>query len=121
MAGSEVDEHGGDYLLKFEDVHKDYGEAGWALHGMNLEVHAGEFLTLLGPSGGGKSTALMMLAGFDTSTMLKPPELPPMYAVVPRIVNPPRACAGAVPRMVRLVGSVRSSATNPFPGSWLDT
>ena len=35
---------------------------------MNLDIHTGEFLTLLGPSGGGKSTALMMLAGFDTPT-----------------------------------------------------
>ena len=33
-----------------------------------IDLRAGEFLTLLGPSGGGKSTALMMLAGFDTPT-----------------------------------------------------
>lgn len=64
----EVQPDGGDCLLSFVDVHKDFGEDVSALRGMNLEVHAGEFLTLLGPSGGGKSTALMMLAGFDMPT-----------------------------------------------------
>jgi len=68
MAESDADGNGGDYLLRFEDVHKDYGGGGTALRGMSFEVYAGEFLTLLGPSGGGKSTALMMLAGFETPT-----------------------------------------------------
>ena len=67
MAKDEKD-NDSDCLLRFVDVHKDYGEDGSALCGMNLDIHAGEFLTLLGPSGGGKSTALMMLAGFDTPT-----------------------------------------------------
>ena len=67
MAKDEKD-NDSDCLLRFVDVHKDYGEDGSALRGMNLDIHAGEFLTLLGPSGGGKSTALMMLAGFDTPT-----------------------------------------------------
>ena len=68
MEDAETEDGGSDFLLRFIDVHKDYGEDGSALRGMNLDVHAGEFLTLLGPSGGGKSTALMMLAGFDTPT-----------------------------------------------------
>ena len=68
MQGGEPQDEGSDNLLSFIDVHKDFGEDGSALRGMNLDIRAGEFLTLLGPSGGGKSTALMMLAGFDTPT-----------------------------------------------------
>jgi putative spermidine/putrescine transport system ATP-binding protein len=34
------------------------------LHGVGLNVRAGEFLTLLGPSGSGKTTLLMAIAGF---------------------------------------------------------
>jgi putative spermidine/putrescine transport system ATP-binding protein len=68
MEGSEAQDDGSDSLLRFVDVHKQFGEDVFALRGMNLDVRAGEFLTLLGPSGGGKSTALMMLAGFDTPT-----------------------------------------------------
>ena len=68
MEESDAQDDGRDCLLRFVDVHKQYGEDVIALRGMNLDVYPGEFLTLLGPSGGGKSTALMMLAGFDTPT-----------------------------------------------------
>ena len=68
MAEPESQDDGSDCLLRFVDVHKDFGEDGSALRSMNLDIQAGEFLTLLGPSGGGKTTALMMLAGFDTPT-----------------------------------------------------
>src|SRR5690606_41665213 len=32
----------------------------------DLDIHDGEFITLLGPSGCGKTTLLRMLAGFET-------------------------------------------------------
>ena len=35
------------------------------LHDINLDVHEGEFLTLLGPSGCGKTTLLRLISGFE--------------------------------------------------------
>jgi putative spermidine/putrescine transport system ATP-binding protein len=43
-----------------------------AVDALDLEVHRGEFFTLLGPSGSGKTTTLRMIAGFeepDTGTV----------------------------------------------------
>jgi len=68
MAENPLPEDGSKCLLEFVDVHKTFREDVLALRGLSLEVFSGEFLTLLGPSGGGKSTALMMLAGFDSPT-----------------------------------------------------
>jgi spermidine/putrescine transport system ATP-binding protein len=38
------------------------------LHNINLDVHEGEFLTLLGPSGCGKTTLLRLISGFEEPT-----------------------------------------------------
>jgi putative ABC transport system ATP-binding protein len=38
------------------------------LDGVNLDVHPGEFVALMGPSGSGKSTLLNLIAGIDKPT-----------------------------------------------------
>jgi spermidine/putrescine ABC transporter ATP-binding subunit len=44
-------------------IAKRYGDVA-ALNPLDLQIHEGEFLTLLGPSGCGKTTTLRLLAGF---------------------------------------------------------
>ena len=36
------------------------------LHGIDLDIKAGEFFVLLGPSGSGKTTTLRVLAGLES-------------------------------------------------------
>ena len=48
-------------------VKKSFGDFV-ALHELDLEIHEGEFLTLLGPSGCGKTTTLRLIAGFIEPT-----------------------------------------------------
>ena len=52
-------------LVRLQGVRKRYGTTV-ALDGVDLEVHRGEFFSLLGPSGCGKTTLLRLLAGFET-------------------------------------------------------
>ena len=39
-----------------------------AVHPLDLEIAAGDFLAILGPSGCGKTTLLRMIGGFETPT-----------------------------------------------------
>jgi putative spermidine/putrescine transport system ATP-binding protein len=52
-------------LIEIRNLTKSFG-AVRAVDGVDLDIHAGEFLTLLGPSGSGKTTVLRMIAGFET-------------------------------------------------------
>lgn len=49
-------------ILSIRDVTKVFNGNLVALEGMSLEVHQGDFISLLGPSGCGKSTALRLIA-----------------------------------------------------------
>lgn len=51
-----------DTVIAFEKVVKRYGEAP-ALHGLSFSVQKGEFITLIGRSGCGKTTALKLING----------------------------------------------------------
>ncbi|MBZ4487838.1 ABC transporter ATP-binding protein [Microbacterium sp. cx-55] len=53
--------------VEFRGVEKDYGTTR-VLHGVDLDVAPGEFVSLLGPSGCGKTTALRVLAGLERAT-----------------------------------------------------
>jgi putative ABC transport system ATP-binding protein len=52
-------------IIQIRDVSKKYDVGRPALAELNLDVHAGEALAVLGPSGSGKSTLLNMIAGLD--------------------------------------------------------
>ena len=48
-------------MIRYEEVTKRYGPGPPALDSLSLEVPAGETCVLVGPSGGGKTTALKMV------------------------------------------------------------
>src|SRR3954451_17239466 len=51
--------------IRLEDITKRYGDGYEAVKHLDLAVDDGEFLILVGPSAGGKSTALRMIAGLE--------------------------------------------------------
>lgn len=52
-----------DSILELKNIKKSFGETG-VLRGIDLDVRKGEFITLLGSSGCGKTTILRIIAGF---------------------------------------------------------
>ena len=52
----------GEVLLSVRDLHVAYGKAE-VVHGASFDVHAGEFVVLLGRNGAGKSTTLHACGG----------------------------------------------------------
>ncbi|CAJ0772130.1 ABC transporter ATP-binding protein [Ralstonia chuxiongensis] len=57
-----------DVIVSFRDVRKTYDGETLVVKHLDLDIYQGEFLTLLGPSSSGKTTCLMMLAGFEFPT-----------------------------------------------------
>jgi putative ABC transport system ATP-binding protein len=60
-----------DVLIRVENVKKRYrtgDEELWALKGISLQIHRGEFLSIMGPSGSGKSTLFNQIGALDVPT-----------------------------------------------------
>lgn len=56
-------------MLKLKDVEKTYENTGKVvLKDINLTIHEGEFVCMVGPSGSGKSTLLNCIAGLEMPT-----------------------------------------------------
>ena len=58
-------------LVEIRGVTKSYrrgGETIEVLHGVDLDIAAGDFVALMGPSGSGKTTLLNLIGGLDTPT-----------------------------------------------------
>lgn len=53
--------------VEFRGIVKDFGSTR-VLHGLDLDIAPGEFVSLLGPSGCGKTTALRVLAGLESAS-----------------------------------------------------
>ena len=53
--------------IQLLDLEKRFREVR-AVDGVSLEIHTGEFFSLLGPSGCGKTTTLRMIGGFELPT-----------------------------------------------------
>ena len=77
--------------LKLENVCKSFARVETnditnALEGINLEMHDGEFISLVGTSGCGKSTMLRLIAGLivpTTGRLTRPNSPPPTTAFPP--------------------------------------
>jgi putative spermidine/putrescine transport system ATP-binding protein len=53
--------------VTFENVSRHFGEVR-AVDNVSMEIHDGEFFSMLGPSGSGKTTCLRLIAGFERPT-----------------------------------------------------
>jgi len=70
-AGSITDGNTESPIIELRDVQKSYMSAAGefrALRGINLQINAGEFVSIIGKSGSGKSTLLNMVTGIDRPT-----------------------------------------------------
>lgn len=58
-------------IIRAENLNKIYGKKNTEVHAVNnvnLSINEGEFIAIVGSSGGGKSTLLHLLGGLDTPT-----------------------------------------------------
>ncbi len=75
--------------INIRKVEKFYGK-NQVVHGVDLDIHNGEFIVILGPSGCGKSTLLRMIAGLEE---ISAGEIAIENTVVNRLEPRERGCA----------------------------
>ena len=56
------------HLRRLRGVGKRYGRTGWVLTGIDLDIVAGEAISVAGANGSGKSTLLRLIAGVSRPT-----------------------------------------------------
>ena len=59
-------------MLKVTDLAVSYGHVE-ALRGINVEVHKGQIVSIIGANGAGKTTVFNLLTGFYPSPLLPAP------------------------------------------------
>ncbi|WP_375450487.1 ABC transporter ATP-binding protein [uncultured Devosia sp.] len=52
--------------ISLRDIRKAYAGGPQVLHGVSMDIEAGEFVVIVGPSGCGKSTLLRLIAGLES-------------------------------------------------------
>ena len=71
MLGSKLKHDAPPALLQARNLRKTYhvgDQVVHALDGLDLDIHANEYVALMGPSGSGKSTLMNMLGCLDSPT-----------------------------------------------------
>jgi len=66
-----IDRHKKDDIIRLENVHRDYLMGNTRIHAVediNLDIHRGEFVAIVGPSGSGKSTMMNLVGALDFAT-----------------------------------------------------
>ncbi|NLN52183.1 MAG: ATP-binding cassette domain-containing protein, partial [Clostridiaceae bacterium] len=59
-------------MIEFINIEKSYGNE-WAIEDFNLKIEKGEFVTIIGSSGSGKTTIIKMVNGLikpDSGTII---------------------------------------------------
>ena len=53
-------------IIEFKDISKHYSDSDFSIDNFNLSVEKGDFVTMIGGSGCGKTTILKMINGLIT-------------------------------------------------------